>query len=588
MNSGIGELINTASGRKPADLVLKNARIVNVFTGEILSGDIALAGGRIAGIGEYAGREELDLQGGYALPGFIDAHMHLESSMTMPLEYARAVLPRGTACVVADPHEIANVSGIEGIRFLMEHSRDVGLDIYFMLPSCVPATPFDSPGARLDAFALAELKSADGVLGLGELMDFEGTVGGREDILAKLELFKDRIIDGHAPDLTGRRLNAYAAAGVTTEHECGNTEEMLEKLRLGFYILIREGSAAKNLVELIKAVTPGNLGRCLFCTDDRHPGDILREGHIDNNIRLAVKNGLDPVSAVRMATLNAAQCYGLRGRGAIAPGYVADMVIVDDLEDFHIRRVFKNGKSVEELISAMTASERAGANAEAGKDASADKSPDVFSVVLNTVKPGPIDKEKLVIPMKGDMARVIRVKPGSLLTEKIVRKVGTAEGRFARLREDDPLKLAVVERHRASGRVGLGLLDGFGLRRGALASTVSHDSHNMIVAGDNDEDMLLAIKELTSVGGGITAVSGGRVLRTLPLPVAGLLSLKTCEEVNRELTELIGIARGMGVPADIEPFMTLSFLSLTVIPEIRLTDRGLFETSENRLIGITL
>lgn len=568
MSSGIGELIDAASGRRPADLVLKNARTVNVFTGEILSGDIALTGGRIAGIGEYAGAEELDLHGGYALPGFIDAHMHLESTMTLPSEYARAVLPRGTACVVADPHEIANVAGIEGIRFLMEHSRDIGLDIYFMLPSCVPATPFDSSGASLDAAALALLKGADRVLGLGELMDFEGTAQGREDILAKLELFRDRIIDGHAPDLSGKKLNAYAAAGVMTEHECGNAEEMLEKLRLGFYILIREGSAAKNLTELIKAVNPGNLGRCLFCTDDRHLGDILREGHIDNNIRLAVKNGLDPVNAVRMATINAAQCYGLKGRGAIAPGYAADIVIVDNLEAFNIQRVFKNGKPV------------------ARSPGNAGRRPAVSGAVADTVKPGGIDKAKLVIPMQGDLARVIRIKPESLLTEKFVRPVGTAEGRFVRLRDDDPLKLAVVERHRASGRVGLGLLDGFGLKGGALASTVSHDSHNMILAGDNDEDMLLAVKELTAAGGGITAVSGGKVLKTLRLPVAGLLSLNTCEEVNRELAELLDIAHGMGVPAGVEPFMTLSFLSLTVIPEIRLTDRGLFDVVEQRLISL--
>lgn len=570
MFSGIKELIEVASGRLPGSLVLKNARIVNVFTGEIVPGDIALLGGRIAGIGEYGGAEELDLKGRYVVPGLIDGHMHLESAMTLPSEFARAVLPRGTTCVIADPHEIANVCGVEGIRFMLENTGSIGLDVYFMLPSCIPATPFDSPGARLDAADLAELKNKNRILGLGELMDFKGTVQGRADILEKLELFKDRIVDGHAPGLAGRELDAYAAAGVSTEHECGNVQEMLEKLRLGFYILIREGSAAKNLTELVKGVNPHNLRRCVFCTDDRHLWDIISNGHIDNNIRLAVRHGLDPISAITMATINAAECYGLKGRGAIAPGCIADMVIVDDLYTFNISRVFKYGRPISEIPGSTW------------------NQISVPEAVLNTMNPGAIKKEMLEIKMISNRANVICLKPGSLLTEKLVRQVSIVDGRFEHLCSTDPLKLAVVERHKASGRTGLALLDGFGLTGGAIASTISHDSHNLIVAGDNDEDMLLAIEELSAKGGGITVTSGGKVCKTLTLPVAGLMSLKPYEEVDVELRELLAIAHSLGVPADIEPFMALSFLSLTVIPEIRLTDKGLFDVTENRLIDVTL
>lgn len=569
MLNGVKGLIEVASGRQCGSFVLKNASIVNVFTGEIRSGDIALDGGRIAGIGEYTGVEELDLKGRYVVPGLIDGHMHLESAMTMPSEFARAVLPRGTTCVVADPHEIANVCGIEGIRFMLDQTEGIGLDVYFMLPSCVPATPFDSPGARLDAVDLLQMKGAGRVLGLGELMDFYGVVQGRKDILDKLELFEDRIVDGHAPGLSGRELNACAAAGIATEHECGSVGEMLEKLRLGFYILIREGSAAKNLAELVKGVNPANMRRCVFCTDDRHLGDITRNGHIDNNIRLAVKHGLDPVSAITMATLNAAECYGLKGRGAIAPGCIADMIIVDDLETFKINGVIKNGRLLP------------------GVPIYSSKQIAIPEFVLNTMKPGVIKKEMLAIEMNSSIANIIGLKAGSLLTERITRQVSIRDGHFEHLCSSDPLKLAVVERHKASGRTGLALLDGFGLRGGAIASTISHDSHNLIVAGDNDGDILLAIEELSTKGGGITITSDGKVCRTLPLPVGGLMSLKTYEEVDVELEELLAIARSLGVPDDIEPFMALSFLSLTVIPELRLTDKGLFDVTENRLVEVT-
>ncbi len=567
MTYDANELIEIAAGRKKSRLVLKKASIVNVFTHEVYDGDIAIAGDRIAGIGHYDGLEEIDLEGRYAVPGLMDAHMHLESSMVMPSEFARAVVPRGTTTVIADPHEIANVAGLAGVRFLLENSRDILLDVFMMLPSCVPATPFDSPGASFDTKDMEKLYNDGRVLGLGEVMDFQGVVSGRPDIMEKISLFKGRAIDGHAPGLTGAALNAYAAAGIRTDHECVEAGEMLEKLRLGFHILIREGSAAKDLLALAKAVNPDNLRRCLFCTDDRQLEDILRYGHIDNNIRMAVKNGIDPVSAVIMATLNTAECYGLRDRGAIAPGYLADVVILDNLEEFKIHSVYKNGLRV------------------SGQSICRDI-PHIPQNIGNTVNLPDVAADMLKIKLEDSAAKVIEIVPGSIVTGKSVRRVSVVNGEFKCITAEDPVKLALVERHKASGRIGLGLLGNFRLRGGAIASTISHDSHNLIVAGDNDEDMLAAIKEIKAVGGGITICSGGKAVKTLPLKIAGLISLKAYEEVHALLDEMLETAQKMGVPAGMDPFMTLSFMALTVIPELRLTDKGLFDVNGQSIIPL--
>ena len=567
MTYNANELVEMASGRKKSSLVLKNANIVNVYTHEIHVADIAISGNRIAGIGRYEGLKEVDLSGRYAVPGLIDAHMHLESSMVMPSEFARAVLLRGTTTVIADPHEIANVAGLPGIRFLLDNSSDILLDVFMMLPSCVPSTPFDSPGAIFGTEDMEKLHNDPRVLGLGEVMDFQGVVSGRQDIMKKLALFSGRLIDGHAPGLSGHALNAYAAAGIRTDHECVEAEEMLEKLRLGFYILIREGSAARDLTALIKTVNSGNLSRCLFCTDDRQMEDILLHGHIDNNVRMAVESGIDAVSAIVMATLNTAQCYGLKDRGAVAPGYVADIVVLDDLREFSISCVYKNGSLVD--------------NSSFNR-----KKPGIPQNIGNTVNIKPVSEEQLQVKLDDMPVCVIELLPGSLVTKRTFQKVSREHGVFVCRTAQDPVKLAVVERHKATGRVGMGLLANFGIRGGAIASTISHDAHNLIAAGDNDMDILTAINVLSSTGGGITICSGGKALKTLPLKVAGIISDNSFEKVHGDLGQMLQIAHNMGIPADVDPFMTLSFMALTVIPELRLTDRGLFDVSRQQFVEI--
>ncbi len=576
MNKDAGTVAAMAAGRIKSRLVLKNAKIVNVFTGEVNAGDVAIDEGMIVGIGTYQGETEVSLEGRYVVPGLIDGHMHIESSMVLPGEFSNLVVPLGTTTVIADPHEIANVCGLEGIRFLLEQSKDINLDVYMMMPSCVPATPFDNPGSRLDAHDMKELLDDERILGLGEVMDFRGVVEGRADIYEKISLFKGRVIDGHAPGLSGKALNAYAAAGIRTEHECGNTEEMLEKLRLGFYILIREGSAAHDLASLTGGITAANMRRCLFCTDDRHLADIVAEGHIDNNVRMAIRCGIDPIWAVTMATLNTAECYGLMDRGAVAPGYLADLVVLDDLAGFKIHSVYKKGRKVE-------AAQNRADGEETNREETVRKAP-ISNRIADTVRIKQVTADMLKIPLTDGTATVIEIVPGKILTRKVKRTVDIKDGYFEFTGGDSPLKLAVVDRHRGSGDIGVGLLGNFGLKNGAVATTISHDSHNLIVAGDNDRDIMLAISELAAKKGGITLCSGGKVTGTLSLPAAGLLSEQPYGEVLQVLGEMLKAAHDMGVPEDIEPFMTLSFLALTVIPEIRLTERGLFDVEGNSFI----
>jgi adenine deaminase len=573
MKNDIKRRIDIAAKREKPELVLKNAKIVNVFSHEIIEGDVAIDSGKIAGIGQYEGIENIDLEGKYIAPGLIDGHVHIESSMVSPAQFARAIVPRGTTTIIADPHEIANVCGIEGIKYILETSEELPLNVYVMLPSCVPATPFENAGAILDAEKLKELINHERVLGLGELMNYPGVIAGDEDIIDKVNLAEGKIIDGHGPEIQGKELNAYVAAGVRTEHECSTTEEMINRLRLGMYIHIRQGTAARNLETLVRAVSKENMRRCLFCTDDKHPEDILIGGHIDNNLRLAVKNGVDPISAICMATLNAAECYGLKGLGAIAPGYDADIVVFDNLKDFNALKVFKNGKLVAENNRALFEV----------KDYD-------YSRVTDTVNIKDIDSISLELKLESDIVNVIRLLPYNLVTLKETRKVDTEEnGVFKYNKNLDILKLAVVERHHATGNVGLGLVEGFKLKNGAIATTVAHDSHNLIVIGDNDQDMHLAIKEVERVGGGITICSEGKVLKTLPLPIAGLISNESMEKVNEKLNEMLQIAyERLGVSKDIDPFMTLAFLALPVIPEIKLTDMGLFDVTKFNFIDLSV
>ena len=563
--------IDLAAGRELPELVLKNCRIVNVFTEEILSGDIAIDCGWIVGVGQYQGIQEIDLKNAYVAPGLIDAHVHLESSMVTPGQFAKAVLPHGTTTVIADPHEIANVCGLNGVRYMLEQSSEIPLDVFVMMPSCVPATPFENSGAVIRAEGMGEMLGHPRVLGLGEMMDYPGVVGARQDVLDKLVVGgAGRMIDGHGPVLTGKNLNAYVMAGVGTDHECSTENEMLQRLRLGMYIQIREGSAAKNLEALIKGVTPQNSRRVLFCTDDRHPGDILSEGHIDNNLRQAIRGGFSAVAAIRMATLNAAECYQLSHLGAIAPGYQADLIVFESLEEMRIAKVFKQGRLVAE-------------NGEALFDIV--ERPD--DRVLNTVRLQKIVSEQLALKLDSGAVNVIRLLSHSLVTEKVVREVTVRDGIFVHDDQADILKLAVVERHKATGNIGLGLLENYGLKSGAIASTVAHDSHNLIVVGSNDSDMLTAIAEIERIGGGLTIARQGKILGSLPLPIAGLMSDSPLQEVDDKLNELLKIAYGMGVNPQLEPFMTLAFLALPVIPDIKLTDLGLFDVTRFEFMKIS-
>jgi adenine deaminase len=572
MKDGIKRRIDIAAGREKPELVLKNAKIVNVFSHEIIDGDIAIDSGKIAGIGNYDGVMNIDIEGQYVSPGLIDGHVHIESSMASPSQFARAIVPRGTTTIIADPHEIANVRGLDGINYILDSSEDLPLNVYVMLPSSVPATPFENAGAVLDAEELNKLINHERILGLGELMNYPGVIAADEGILDKLVVAKGKIIDGHGPEIHGRALNAYVAAGVRTEHECSTTEEMINRLRLGMYIQIRQGTAARNLETLVRAVSKENMRRCIFCTDDKHPEDILVGGHIDNNLRLAVKNGVDPISAIKMATINAAECYGLKNLGAIAPGLNADLVVFDNLKDFNAVKVFKDGKIVSENKKVLFEVKEYD-----------------YSKVTDTVNIKDIDNINLELKLSSDIVNIIRLLPYNLITQKETRKVDTDNGIFKFNKNLDILKLAVVERHHATGNIGIGLVEGFKLKNGAIATTVAHDSHNLIVIGDNDEDMHLAIKEAARVGGGITICSEGKVLKTLPLPIAGLISNESMEVVNEKLNEMLNIAyEKLKVSKDIDPFMTLAFLALPVIPEVKLTDMGLFDVTKFDFMNVSV
>ncbi|MCL2851848.1 MAG: adenine deaminase [Defluviitaleaceae bacterium] len=560
-------MIKVAKGDVPADLVLRNARIVNVFTGEVVDGDIAIAGGFIAGVGKgYSGVQEVDLGGYVAAPGLIDAHVHIESSMLSPLQFSRAISAHGVTTVVADPHELANVMGLEGINYIISSiRRGSPVDIFIMLPTCVPATRFETSGAELNAATYREIINEPEILGLGEMMNYPGVVATDDEILSMIELAAPRgfMIDGHAPHLTGKDLTAYIAAGIRTDHECETVEELRERVSQGMYVLLREGSAAKNVASLVKGVTDANIHRLMFCTDDRHPEDILHNGSIDNNIRVAAANGLSPVTAITMATLCPAQAYDLKWRGAVAPGYIADIAVFDNLQDLNVVQTYKNG-----VLTAR------------GGECLRDfyEKPNTPG---NSVHLAPISAEDIALPPSyatGQAVSVIGVKPDSILTRHVRVPAGQLQVEDGMVTHPaDVLKLVVVERHYASGNVGVGLAAGFGIKGGAIASTVAHDSHNIICVGDNDADILAAIAELERVHGGVTVVRNGKAVHTLALPVAGLMSPQTLESVAADMQRLKEIAREMGAAAGQNPFMALSFLALPVIPELRLTDRGLFD-----------
>ncbi len=565
--------IDAAAGRKKADIVFRNAKIINVFTGEIIEESLAVKDGKILGYGAYEGLEEIDLKGAYLAPGFIDAHVHIESSLTTPEHFASLVVPRGTTTVIADPHEIANVAGVEGIRYMLKASEGLPLECLFMLPSCVPATPFENAGAVLEAADLETLVGEERVLGLGEVMDYPSLIGGSAPVLDKMDmaLKRNMPIDGHAPMVDRKELNAYIGAGVGTDHECSTPEEMRSRLRRGMYVLIREGSAARNLKSLINGVKAVNLRRCAFCTDDKQPEDILKDGHINYNIREAIDLGIDPVWAVQMATLNSAECYGLKGKGALAPGYDADIVVLEDLKSVHVRKVYKGGKLVAENEQPLFAVKSR-----------------VSDAVTNTVKVRKITAADFRLPLESDVARVIRILPHSLVTEHAVRKVERdGEGCFEIHPELDILKISVIERHGGKGTIGLGLVENYRLKGGAVASSIGHDSHNLIVIGDSDEDMAIAVNALAESGGGIAVAAGGKLAGLLPLPIGGLMSDQSAEVVSASLKSLLHTAaQTLGVNPDVDPFMTLAFMALPVIPELKLTDEGLFDVTKFEFVDL--
>ena len=574
----IGELIDAAMKKENPDMVLKNAKIVNVFSHEIINGDVAIHNGVIVGIGDYVGKQNIDCSEKYIAPGLIDAHVHIESSMLSPGEFAKVIVPRGTTTIIADPHEIANVCGIKGIKYILDSTEKLPLNTFVMLPSCVPATDFENSGAVLKADDLEKFIDNLRVLGLGEMMDYPGIVNKDKDVINKINLAKryKKIIDGHAPKVTGEGLNAYILSGISTDHECSEEKELIEKLRLGMNILIREGSAAKDLKNLVGAVNKYNYRRIMFCTDDRHPEDLLNNGHIDYNIRLAVKSGVDPITAIQMATINPAECYKLNNIGAIAPGYKADIIIFDNLEEFNIEAVYKNGKLIAQNKEALFSL------------------PDINNTnVSDTVKLTSVGKDDIQIKLfninEENQAKVnvIQLQPYSLITNKEVRLVKVKENNYIYDRNKDILKLAVIERHHNTGNIGLGLVENFNLKNGAIATTIAHDSHNLIVIGDNDEDMINAANKVIEMQGGIAISSSNKILDSLQLKIGGLMSDKDINYVNNKLSRLINISYNkLEVNKDIDPFLTLAFLALPVIPSIKLTDSGLFDVDKFEFISV--
>ena len=568
------EFWSMATGRTPADFRIDNVRIVDVFSGEIREGSVSVGQGRILGFGALEAREVVDGRGAFLLPGFIDGHVHIESSMLCPARFAELVLPFGTTTVMADPHEIANVKGMEGIRYMLEASRELPLDVRIMLPSCVPALPVEDAGAVLRAGDIAPLLADDKVGGLAEMMNVPGLVAGDDDVLDKLErtLAAGKVIDGHSPMVSKETLDVCAALGVSTDHECTTVEEMEERIARGMYVLLREGSASRDLLHLLPGLTPANQRRCLFCTDDRQPSDIIERGHIVNNVRMAVRFGLDPVSAVRMATLNAAECYGLRDRGGIAPGRRADLVLVEDLKGFRVISCWAGG----ELVAQNGSMLRSLPMCDPGE-------------LCASVSVAPLPERPFSVYVPSGRARVIGLRPHSLITECLLRSVETGpDGEVELACNPGLLKIAVLERHHATGKMGVGLLDGrYGLRNGAIATTIAHDSHNIVVAGDSEADMLAAVREVERLQGGIVMVSEGRVLAELPLPVGGLMSERPAAEVSARLNELLELASShYHIWEGADAFMTLSFLALPVIPSIMLTARGLFDVERFAFVDV--
>ncbi|MEW6186782.1 MAG: adenine deaminase [Thermodesulfobacteriota bacterium] len=563
------KLIRVARGEIPADLVLKGGQVVNVFSSTLQKTDVAVSGGRIAGLGSYLGRETIDCRGLFISPGFIDGHMHIESSLLTPANLAPVLLPSGTTSLVADPHEMANVKGLEGIRFMLQNSAGLPLEIFFMAPSCVPATPLETSGAILEAKDLRSLLRRQRILGLGEMMNFPGVLAKNREVLGKISAFRKKIKDGHAPLLSGKDLCAYVSTGIGSDHECTRISEAREKLDLGMRVMIRQGSQARNLKDLLPLVTPSNSRRLLFVSDDMHPEDLMEKGHLNSVIKEAVAQGLDPITALQMVTLNPAEYFGLSHLGAVAPGYQADLVVLKNLSSIEVKAVLKKGKKIAEkglLTEKITPPGRR---------------PSLSSMNIKGLHP-----DRFKIPLHGRrQAKVIQLIPDQILTHTRVCRVQGKSGGLHLDPGQDLSLVASVERHHGTGNIGLGLVSGLGLRRGALASSVAHDSHNIIVVGRDAEEMYLAVKTVEAMKGGLVVVTRGRVRARLPLPVAGLMSDHSAEEVRAEKKTLEKALLNSGCSHK-HPFMILSFLALPVIPELRITDRGLVDVDHFQIVPL--
>lgn len=566
-------IIDTALGNNLADLVIKNCNVVDVFSGTIKKSNIAISKDLIIGVGDYEGIENIDGEGMYAIPGLIDSHMHIESSYLRPEELGKIILPHGTTTVIADPHEIGNVCGLDGIHYMIKASEGTPVDFKIMMPSCVPATEFEDSGFKINASDMVEDLKSKKTFGLGEFMNYPGIINKNNDVLDKIIVARKYgvIIDGHSPGLKGNGLTAYVASGVSTDHECETIEEMNDRISRGMYVIMRQGSACHNLESLIKGINQYNSRRCLLCTDDCQPRTIFSKGHIDNILRMCVANGVDAINAIQMATINASECYGLNDRGAIVPGRLADIVIVDNLNDFTVKKVIKNGKVV----------------AEDGNQIVPIAHYD-FSSTIKSFNVKQFSKEKLRLNIKSKNAYCIKVSKGSILTEKVVvQPMRNDIGDFIYDKDNDIAKISVIERHHGTGKCAVGLISGYGIKYGAIAVSVAHDSHNIIVVGTNDDDMEKAVNTIISDNGGIVIVKDNVVLEKLPLPIAGLISDKDGEYVDKKIENIHCIShKTLGINKDIEPIMTLCFMSLPVIPSIKITDRGIFDVDKYEFIDI--
>ena len=551
--------IDAARGLVKPDLVLKEGNVINVFTGGINITDVAIHSGVIVGLGSYDGKVNIDAKNKFIIPGFIEGHIHIESTLLAPSEFARAVLPCGTTTVVADPHEIANVMGAEGIQYMLDASVDLPVDIYYMAPSCVPATGFETSGAHLDAAALKKFISHPRILGLGEVMNYPGVIAGDDDVLDKIIAFSSKMIDGHAPLVAGCDLNAYALTGISSDHECSMMREAREQVSAGMHLMIREGTQAKNMRDLIGFVTPFNNSRCSLVTDDLHPHDLLRKGHLNNLIDLAIELGLDPVTAVKLASFNTAQHFGLKGLGAIATGYQADIAVLSSIKPVRVEKVIKRGSIV----------------FDSGKILVVIPAPSV-SGRISCMNVAPYNEGSFKVKDEGTKIRVIGIIPEQVITRGLVMEPNVKDGLILPDVKSDILKVVVIERHKATGNIGVGFVHGLGLEAGAIASSVAHDSHNIIAAGTNDHDIYISTKAVEKMKGGLAAVKDGKVLASLALPVAGLMSDKPLKIVAASWEKLRSVAKDLG-SLHREPFMELSFLALPVIPELKLTDKGLFD-----------